>query len=129
MRGFDPLEHVSRSDARRLDRHALYAIGAAQQAMPGFAPENPARFCVTVATGSGPVSLTQDAVRALDELGPRRIPPGVVVYGGPDAAVGADEVRRRGQAAAEGVVGVEGHRLDSVKDPGEPSIRHPHPGC
>jgi 3-oxoacyl-[acyl-carrier-protein] synthase II len=86
VRGFDPLDHVSHSDARRLDRHALYAIAAAQEALQGFAPEDPARFCVTVATGSGPVSLIQDAARALDQGGPRRIPPGVVVYGGPDAA-------------------------------------------
>ena len=58
----------------------------AAEAMRGFAPADPARFGVTVATGSGPVSLIQDATRSLDEGGPRRIPPGVVVYGGPDAA-------------------------------------------
>lgn len=86
VRGFDPLAHVSRTDARRLDRHALYAIAAAAEAMQGFAPADPARFGVTVATGSGPVSLIQEATRALDHDGPRRIPPGVVVYGGPDAA-------------------------------------------
>ncbi|MEO6825760.1 MAG: beta-ketoacyl-[acyl-carrier-protein] synthase family protein [Microbacteriaceae bacterium] len=86
VRGFDPLKHVSRSDARRLDRHALYAIAAAEEAMGGFEAENPGRFGVTVATGSGPISLIQDGARALDQSGPRRIPPGVVVYGGPDAA-------------------------------------------
>lgn len=86
VRGFDPLAHVSRADARRLDRHALYAVAAAAEAMDGFTAADPARFGVTVATGSGGVSLTQDAVRALDRLGPRRVPPGVVVYGGPDAA-------------------------------------------
>ncbi|WP_233201919.1 beta-ketoacyl synthase [Cryobacterium sp. Y11] len=86
VHGFDPLEYVSRSDARRLDRHALYAIAAAEQVMHGFVAEDPARFCVTVATGSGPVSLIQDAVRALDQSGSRLVPPGVVIYGGPDAA-------------------------------------------
>lgn len=86
VRGFDPLHFVSHSDARRLDRHALYAIAAAEEAMRGFTPADPARFAVTVATGSGPVSLIQDATRALDKDGPRRILPGVVVYGGPDAA-------------------------------------------
>ncbi|MGM1030149.1 MAG: beta-ketoacyl-[acyl-carrier-protein] synthase family protein [Actinomycetota bacterium] len=86
VRGFDPLDHVSRSDARRLDRHALYAVAAAAEAMAGFTAADPARFGVTAATGSGAVSLTQEAVRALDAHGPRRVPPGVVVYGGPDAA-------------------------------------------
>lgn len=83
---FDPLDHVSRSDARRLDPHAVYAIAAAHEAMREAGPRDPDRFGVTVATGSGPVTLTQEAVRALDKRGPRRIPPGVVVYGGPDAA-------------------------------------------
>jgi 3-oxoacyl-[acyl-carrier-protein] synthase II len=86
VRGFNPLEHVSRSDARRLDRHALYAIAAAAEAMQNFTAADSARFGVTVATGSGPISLIQDATRALDHDGPRRVPPGVVVYGGPDAA-------------------------------------------
>lgn len=86
VRGFDPLRHVSRSDARRLDRHALYAIAAAEEAMQGFTPADPSRFGVTIATGSGAVSLTQDAARTLDADGPRRILPGVVIYGGPDAA-------------------------------------------
>ncbi|MET4100550.1 3-oxoacyl-[acyl-carrier-protein] synthase II [Agrococcus sp. UYP10] len=86
VRGFDPLAHVSRSDAKRLDRHALYGVAAAAEAMAGFAAHDPHRFGVTAATGSGAVSLTQEAVRALDAHGPRRVPPGVVVYGGPDAA-------------------------------------------
>ncbi|GAA1420080.1 beta-ketoacyl-[acyl-carrier-protein] synthase family protein [Agrococcus citreus] len=86
VRGFDPLAHVSRSDARRLDRHALYAVAAAAEAMAGFTAADPTRFGITAATGSGAVSLTQEAVRALDAHGPRRVPPGVVVYGGADAA-------------------------------------------
>lgn len=86
VRGFDPLTHVSRSDSRRLDPHALYAIAAANEALQGFSPANPDRFGITLATGSGAVTLTQKAARTLDEQGPRRIPPGVVVYGGPDAA-------------------------------------------
>lgn len=86
VRGFDPLDHVSRSDARRLDRHALYAVAAAAEAMAGFTAADPTRFGITAATGSGAVSLTQEAVRALDAHGPRRVPPGVVVYGGADAA-------------------------------------------
>ncbi|WP_437582242.1 beta-ketoacyl-[acyl-carrier-protein] synthase family protein [Paramicrobacterium sp. CJ85] len=86
VRGFAPLEHVPRSDARRLDRHALYAIAAADEAMCDVEIADPYRFAITVATGSGAVSLTHEATRRLDADGPRRVPPGVVVYGGPDAA-------------------------------------------
>ncbi|WP_405217372.1 beta-ketoacyl-[acyl-carrier-protein] synthase family protein [Agrococcus sp. Ld7] len=86
VRGFDPLAHLPRAVARRLDRHAHYAVAAAAEAMAGFEAADPARFGVTIATGSGAVALTHDAVRALDAQGPRRVPPGVVVSGGPDAA-------------------------------------------
>ncbi|SFR96898.1 3-oxoacyl-[acyl-carrier-protein] synthase II [Agrococcus baldri] len=102
VRGFDPLAHVSRTDARRLDRHALYAIAAAAEALEGFTAADPARFAITVATGSGAVSLTQDAVRALDALGPRRVPPGVVIYGGPDGAAAYLSQRHGARGASAG---------------------------
>ncbi len=102
VRGFDALAHVPRSDARRLDRHALYAIAAAAEAMAGFESADPWRFAVTAATGSGAVSLTHDAVRALDAHGPRRVPPGVVVYGGADAAAAYLSERHGARGATVG---------------------------
>ena len=92
VRGFDAASHLPKRDIARLDRHAHYAVAAADETMrstgitPGSLPFDASRFAVTIATGSGPVSLTQDAARILDASGPRRVPPGVVVYGGPDAA-------------------------------------------
>ncbi|WP_413320640.1 beta-ketoacyl-[acyl-carrier-protein] synthase family protein [Agrococcus sp. 1P02AA] len=103
VRGFDPLAHVSRSDARRLDRHALFAIAAAAEALAGFSPADPSRFSITAATGSGAVALTHDAVRALDEHGPRRVPPGVVIYGGPDGAAAYLSQRYGARGASAGV--------------------------
>jgi 3-oxoacyl-[acyl-carrier-protein] synthase II len=103
VRGFDPLAHVPRSDARRLDRHALYAIAAAAEALEGFTPADPARFAITAATGSGAVSLMQDAVRALDAHGPRRVPPGVVITGGPDGAAAYLSQRYGARGASAGV--------------------------
>ncbi|WP_206446389.1 beta-ketoacyl-[acyl-carrier-protein] synthase family protein [Agrococcus sp. KRD186] len=102
VRGFDALAHVSRTDARRLDRHALYAIAAAAEALEGFATPDPARFAITAATGSGAVSLTQDAVRALDAQGPRRVPPGVVLYGGADGAAAYLSQRYGARGASAG---------------------------
>ncbi|GEK80311.1 beta-ketoacyl-[acyl-carrier-protein] synthase family protein [Agrococcus baldri] len=103
VRGFDPLAHVSRADARRLDRHALYAVAAAAEALAGFAAADPHRFAITAATGSGAVSLTHEAVRALDALGPRRVPPGVVVTGGPDGAAAYLSQRYGARGASAGV--------------------------
>nr|WP_241429248.1 beta-ketoacyl-[acyl-carrier-protein] synthase family protein [Agrococcus sp. ARC_14] len=103
VRGFDPLAHVSKTDARRLDRHALYAVAAAAEALEGFAAADPSRFGITVATGSGAVSLTHDAVRALDAHGPRRVPPGVVIYGGPDGAAAYLSQRHGARGPSAGV--------------------------
>ena len=122
VRGFDALAHVSRSDARRLDRHALFATAAAAEALEGFAAADPSRFGITVATGSGAVSLTHEAVRALDELGPRRVPPGVVIYGGPDGAAAylSERYGARGASAgtsatcASGTVGL-GDALRTIR--------------
>lgn len=92
IRGFDPLAVIPRSDVRRLDSHAWYAFAAAQEAMhgnldiEGHHPFDPLRFGVSVGTSSGPVSLIQQATRALDQRGPRLVPPGVVIYGGADSA-------------------------------------------
>ena len=75
-----------------------------------------------MATGSGAVSLTHEAVRALDELGPRRVPPGVVIYGGPDGAAAylSERYGARGASAgtsatcASGTVGL-GDALRTIR--------------
>lgn len=94
VRGFEPSSVVSRSDQRRLDPHALYAVNAGLEAMrdaienyePGAAlPFTPERFAVTIGTSAGPVTLVQEATRALDAQGPKRVLPGVVIYGGSDS--------------------------------------------
>lgn len=94
VRGFDPTTVVSRADVKRLDEHALYAIAAGTEAIrhaiPGITPGDPLpfdaeRFNITLGTSAGPALLLQDATRALEERGPTRVLPGVVVYGGSDA--------------------------------------------
>lgn len=102
IEGFDPAAIIPRTDLRRLDPHAWYATHAALEAMAqatasdstasGSAdgqqahPFDPTRFAVSVGIGSGAVTLMQEATRMLDARGPKRVQPGVVIYGGPDGA-------------------------------------------
>lgn len=91
IQGFDPATIIPRTDLRRLDPHAWYATHAALDAMAQATRGTdhtfePTRFAVSVGTGSGAVTLMQEATRTLDANGPKRVPPGVVIYGGPDGA-------------------------------------------
>ncbi|WP_424463499.1 beta-ketoacyl-[acyl-carrier-protein] synthase family protein [Pseudoclavibacter helvolus] len=109
VRGFEASASLPRRDISRLDRHAHFAVAAADEALrstgitAGSLPFDATRFAVTIATGSGPVSLTQDAARILDASGPRRVPPGVVVYGGPDAAAAYLSERYGARGASAGL--------------------------
>lgn len=109
IRGFDPSALVPHSDLKRLDSHALYAVAAATEAIgnsldaDGAHPFDPLRFRVSVGTSSGAVSLMQEATRALDERGPKRVPPGVVIYGGVDSAAAYLSQRLGAMGAAAGI--------------------------
>lgn len=94
IRDFDPTATVLRGDVRRLDQHALYGIAAGTEALthaiPGLEPGDelpfdPHRFSITLGTSAGPALLFQDGARALERHGPRRVLPGVTVYGGSDS--------------------------------------------
>lgn len=112
VRGFDPSGVVTPADAKRLDPHALYAIAAASeaidQAFPGHRSgdpliADPTRLGVSVGSSSGASTLMQEATRTLDERGPARVRPGVVVYGGTDSAANVLSVRYGALGAAHGV--------------------------
>ncbi|WP_164234042.1 beta-ketoacyl-[acyl-carrier-protein] synthase family protein [Microbacterium hydrocarbonoxydans] len=73
---------------RRLNPVQRWAMTAADEALAGFSPGDPAAVHVIVATGSGPVDALQEATLALRERGPRHVPPGLVVHGTADAVAG-----------------------------------------
>lgn len=89
VRGFTGPSDLSAPLARRLTPMQQWAIAAADEALADAdlgAPSGIADVAqVIIATGSGPVDATVQAAGALRDRGPRRVPPGLTVYGTADA--------------------------------------------
>ncbi|MGC2939071.1 MULTISPECIES: beta-ketoacyl-[acyl-carrier-protein] synthase family protein [unclassified Brevibacterium] len=91
---FDAEAILPRALARRLSPVQHWAIAAAEQALAQAGIPAPAddlpwdreRSAVIAATGSGPVDAMQEATRALDADGPRRVPLTLAIHGAPDSA-------------------------------------------
>ena len=99
VKGFDPGQYLERKEARRTDRFAQLAIGAAQQAMDqaGLA-DHPAsvdfdRVGVIIGSGIGGIRTFEDQARTLVERGPARISPFFVPMFIPDIAAGQVSMR------------------------------------
>ncbi len=78
--GFDPLDVMDARDARKSDLFIHYALGATAEALDqsGWHPADEAgktRTAVIIATGIGGFPVITNAVRTLDEKGPRRLSP------------------------------------------------------
>jgi 3-oxoacyl-[acyl-carrier-protein] synthase II len=95
---FDPAEHLSVKEARRLDRFAQFAVVAADEAIAdagwsGGAPFDPMRIGLIMATGIGGFTTVQTNLDVMREKGPMRISPlGIPMYM-PNAAAAAVSMR------------------------------------
>ncbi len=104
---FDPAEHLSIKEARRLDRFAQFAVVAADEAVAdaGWSdglPFDPMRIGLIMATGIGGFTTVQANLDVMREKGPMRISPlGIPMYM-PNAAAAAVSMRHgiQGQAFA-----------------------------
>ncbi len=104
---FDPAEHLSVKEARRLDRFAQFAVVAADEAIAdaGWSQEkpfDPMRIGLIMATGIGGFTTVQANLDVMREKGPMRISPlGIPMYM-PNAAAAAVSMRHgiQGQAFA-----------------------------
>jgi len=99
VKAFDPERFLERKEARRMDRFAQLAVGAAQQAMEraGLA-DRPAginwdRVGVVIGSGIGGIRTFEDQARTLVERGPGRISPFFVPMFIPDIAAGHVSMR------------------------------------
>lgn len=95
LKGFDPLDHMQRKLANRLDPFAQYAVAAAGEAirdagLEGEALSDEERDRVGVVFGSGQGGLTtfQNQTKTLLERGPGRLSPFFVPMMIPDIAAG-----------------------------------------
>ncbi len=107
VRGFDPDLYVPRKVSRRMDLHALYALGAATQAVQSarleIDEELADRVGVLVGSGYGAVSYNHTVADTLRAKGPRAISPFAQVAGAIDNAAGEISMRfgARGPSRAQ----------------------------
>ena len=92
VREFDPLDHMDRRRARRLDRAAQFALVAAQLALADAGLEkdtlSPDRSGVVAGTGIGGLQTMEETYGILRDAGPRRVSPFFVPRLMPNAIAG-----------------------------------------
>ena len=95
VKGFDPLEHMSRKQARRLDPVSQYALAAAGEALADagidastLADRARDRFGVTFGTGMGGFALVEQQLEVLNRRGPGKVSPFFVPMMLPNTAAG-----------------------------------------
>jgi 3-oxoacyl-[acyl-carrier-protein] synthase II len=77
---FDPAEHLSVKEARRLDRFSQFALVAAGEAIAqagwiGGTPYDPFRVSTIIATGIGGQNTVEAQLEVMRERGPRQVSP------------------------------------------------------
>ncbi len=79
VKGFDPIEHFTVKEVRRLDPFAQFALVAAREALQGaqldFSNGLARRTAVIIGSGIGGISTVAKQTIVLHERGPRRVSP------------------------------------------------------
>lgn len=87
---FDPREHFSLQEEKKLDPQSQYGIVAGREALKaaGFSSvsdvPDPDKFAILAPTGYGPTRIIERAISMLEAKGPRFVSPNLTVYGSPD---------------------------------------------
>ena len=96
-RSFDPTEHLSVKEARRLDRFSQFALVAAAEALgqagwaSGELPYDPLRVGCVIATGIGGIQTVETQHDVMREKGANRVSPLGIPQYMPNAAAAAAE--------------------------------------
>ena len=100
VKGFDPVAHLDRKLANRLDRYAQYAVVAADEAIAdaGIAPASLSRaererIGVIVGSGIGGIQTFEKQAAVLHTQGRRRVSPFLIPMMIPDMAAGVISMR------------------------------------
>lgn len=100
VKGFDPLAHIDRKLANRLDPYAQYAVAAADEAIAdaAIAPADLSasareRIGVIVGSGIGGIQTLQKQAATLEAHGRRRVSPFLIPMMIPDMAAGVISMR------------------------------------
>ena len=90
--GFDPTEHMTLKESKRMDRFAQFAVAASWEAVnhAGLDINNGKgeRVSVMIASGIGGIITLENQIGILNERGPRRVSPFLVPMMLPDMASG-----------------------------------------
>ena len=109
-REFDPLDFLSKKEARRADRFAQMAIAAGNEAVEqafgsgGELPYDPYRVGCVIATGIGGLVSLEEQQRKLIESGPKAVSPLAVPLMMGNAAAAAVSMRHGLQGQTYGIV-------------------------
>jgi 3-oxoacyl-[acyl-carrier-protein] synthase II len=83
VKGFDPSQYMSRKEARRMDRFCQFAVAATEEALAQAqldpADEDPYRMTVVLGSGMGGILSLSEQFDLLDEKGPKRVSPLLIV--------------------------------------------------
>ena len=102
LKGYKPLDHFHRREARRLDRFAQYALVAVEQALQDAGLDSSAmpqvakdRVGVIVGSGIGGIQVVTTQVSVLRESGPRRLSPLFIPMLIPDIVSGHISIKHK----------------------------------
>jgi 3-oxoacyl-[acyl-carrier-protein] synthase II len=107
--GFEPSEHLSVKEIRRLDRFAQFAVVASSEALAqaGWgqeSPYDPMKIGCVVATGIGGISTVETQHDVMRDRGTKMVSPlGIPLYM-PNAAAAAVSMKHRLQGQSYGIV-------------------------
>ena len=99
IEGFDPLNHMSRKEARRYDRFAQLGVAAAAEAMASAGLAGPPPGCsatefgVIMGSGVGGIITLEANCRTLQDRGPSRVSPFFIPMFIPDIIAGLVSIR------------------------------------
>lgn len=107
VKGFDPLQYLDRSTARRMDSSTTFGIAAATQAMADAGLEgkvDPERLGVYFSAGIGGINVTVSEHDKLKAKGPNRVSPYAITMMMPNAPSGEISIRFNAQGPSFGIV-------------------------
>ena len=90
VKGFEPIDHMNRKDARHMDRFAQLAVAASQQAVERskipISANNQSEIGIIIGSGIGGLGTIYNQVKVMLEEGPSRLSPFLVPMMIPDMA-------------------------------------------
>ena len=90
--GFDPTEHMTLKESKRMDRFSQFAVAASWEAVNeaglNINNGNGERVSVMIASGIGGIITLEKQIEVLNERGPRRVSPFLIPMMLPDMASG-----------------------------------------